>query len=137
MLELDEMWTFVGCKKRKKWLWLAVERHTRRIVAWVLGERGRATARRLWKALPAAYRTGTWYFTDEWEAYRSVLPAQAHRPSPKGSGQTSIVEAINCSLRQKCGVLVRQSCSFSRCLKMHHVRIQLVIDEHNRRCTTL
>ncbi len=134
MLEVDELWTFVGRKKRKKWLWLAVERHTRRIVAWVLGGRGIATARRLWAALPEDYRTGTWYFTDEWEAYRRVLPTPAHRPSPKGSGQTSIVEAVNCSLRQKCGVLVRKSCSFSRCLHMHHIRIQLVIDEHNRRC---
>ncbi|UYZ61601.1 IS1 family transposase [Hymenobacter weizhouensis] len=134
MLELDEMWTFVGHKKRKTWLWLAVERSSRRIVAWVLGGRGRATARRLWRALPAEYRTGTWYFTDEWEAYQGVLPAGAHRPSPKGSGQTSIVEAINCSLRQKCAVLVRKSCSFSRCRTMHRIRIQLVIDEHNRQC---
>ncbi|RSK23801.1 IS1 family transposase [Hymenobacter metallilatus] len=133
--ELDELWTFVGRKRRKKWLWLAVERHTRRIVAWVLGSRGRATARRLWRALPVPYRTGTWYHTDEWEAYRGVRPVRAHRAHPKGSGQTSIVEAINCSLRQKCAVLVRKTCSFSRCLAMHHVRIQLVIDEHNRRCT--
>lgn len=32
-LELDEMWTFVGRKKRKVWLWLAVERASQRIVA--------------------------------------------------------------------------------------------------------
>ena len=136
-LELDEMWTFVGRKRCKKWLWLAVERHSRRIVAWVLGSRGRATARRLWRALPKPYRTGTWYYTDEWEAYKGVLPTRAHQTCAKGSGQTSIVEAINCALRQRCGVLVRKSCSFSRSLAMHHVRIQLVIDEHNRRCTTI
>jgi insertion element IS1 protein InsB len=129
------MWTFVGRKRRKVWLWLAVERHTRRIVAWVLGTRGTATARRLWRSLPAEYRSGTWYYTDEWEAYRGVLPHQAHRPSPKGSGQTSIVEAVNCSLRQRCAVLVRKTCSFSRSLTMHHVRIQLVIEDHNHRFT--
>ena len=127
----------MGRKQRKVWRWLAVERHSRRIVAWVLGCRGTATAQRLWQALPEEYRSGTWYFTDEWEAYPGVLPAGAHRPSPKGRGQTSIVEAINCSLRQKCGVLVRKACSFSRSLLMHHVRIQLVIDEHNRLCTTV
>ena len=127
------MWTFVGRKKRKVWLWLAVERHTRRIVAWVLGTRGTTTARRLWQQLPSAYRRATWYFSDEWPAYSQVLPPEAHRPSAKGSGQTSIVEAVNCSLRQKCAVLVRKTCSFSRSLSMHRVRIQLVIDEHNRR----
>ena len=36
-LELDEMWTFVGRRKRKGWLWLVIERASRRIVAWVLG----------------------------------------------------------------------------------------------------
>ncbi|WP_167852019.1 IS1 family transposase [Hymenobacter elongatus] len=64
-LELDELWTFVGRKRRKVWLWLAVERYSRRLVAWVLGSRGRATARRLWQALPPPYRTGAWYHTDE------------------------------------------------------------------------
>jgi insertion element IS1 protein InsB len=131
VLELDEMWTYVGRKKRKVWLWLAVERRSRRIVAWVLGCRGVATARRLWAALPARYQRHCVYFTDQWEAYRRVFPWWAHRPRPKGSGETSIVEAINCSLRHRCGVLVRKSCSFSKCLQMHENRIKLVIDHHN------
>ena len=32
-LELDEMWTFVGQRRRKVWLWLAVKRASRRIMA--------------------------------------------------------------------------------------------------------
>jgi IS1 family transposase len=131
VLELDEMWTFVGSKKRKVWLWLAVERASRRIVAWVLGDRSAATAQRLWRALPARYRRRCWYFTDLWEAYVGVLPRGPHRPCPKGEGQTSIVEAINCALRQRCGVLVRKSCSFSKCLTMHTARIKIVIDNYN------
>ena len=132
MLELDEMWTFVGRKKRNVWLWLAVERHSRRIVAWVLGDRSAATARRLWAQLPAYWRgPRCWYFTDLWESYAGVLPRGQHRRSPKGSGGTSIVEAINCSLRQRCGVLVRKSCSFSKSLVMHTARIKIVIDNYN------
>lgn len=125
------MWTFVGRKKRKVWLWLAVERASRRIVAWVMGRRDAATARRLWQALPRRYRRHCWYFTDEWTAYLDVLPRWQHRRSPKGSGGTSIVEAINCSLRHRCGVLVRKSCSFSKSLVMHQARIKLVIDNYN------
>jgi len=60
-----------------------------------------------------------------------VLPRWQHRPCPKGEGQTSIVEAINCSLRQRCCVLVRKSCSFSKSLVMHTARIKLVIDNYN------
>ena len=125
------MWTFVGHKPRKVWLWLAVERASRRVVAWVLGRRDAATARRLWQALPGRYRRRCWYFTDLFPAYADVLPRWQHRRCPKGDGGTSIVEAVNCSLRQRCGVLVRKSCSFSKKLEMHTARIKIVIDNYN------
>lgn len=126
------MGTFVGRKKQKVWLWLAVERASRRIVAWVVGDRSAATARCLWAALPTHYRgPRCWYFTDLWEAYVGVLPHWQHRRSPKGSGGTSIAEAINCALRQRCGVLVCKSCSFSKCIEMHTARIKFVIGRHN------
>ena len=38
---------FVGRKKRKVWVWLVVERASRRIVSWILGSRGKAPLRRL------------------------------------------------------------------------------------------
>ena len=60
-----------------------------------------------------------------------ALPRWHHRRCPKGSDGTSIVEAINCSLRQRCGVLVRKSCSFSKSLSMHTARIKIVIDKYN------
>ena len=40
------------------------------------------------------------------------------------------------AMRQRCGVLVRKSCSFSKSLAMHHVRIHLCIHAHNQRITT-
>lgn len=125
------MWTFVGRRKCKVWLWLAVERASRRIVGWVLGCRGAATCRQLWQRLPPRFQRHTVYYTDAWEAYAKVLPAAAHRPSAKGSGQTSLVEALNCALRQRCGVLVRKSCSISKSLAMHTTRIKICIDNHN------
>ena len=133
VLELDEVWTFVGRRQHKVWLWLAVERASRRVVAWVLGRRDAATARRLWAALPRRYRRHCWYFTDLFPAYAQALPTGPHRPSPKGEGQTSIVEALNCSLRQRCGVLVRRSCSFSKSLPRHAARINMCIDQHNQK----
>ena len=120
------MWTFLGQQLRKFWPWLAVACASRRIVAWVLGRRDAATARRLWQALPPRYHRHGWYFTDLWEAYVGVLPRWHHRRCPKGSGGTSIVEAVNCSLRQRCVVLVRKSCSFSKSLTMHTARIKIL-----------
>ena len=131
VLELDELWSFVGHKKRKVWLWLVVEPARRRIVGWMLSGRGEAPLRKLWQSLPRRYRRHCWYFTDQWKAYVKVLPRWQHRPCRKGEGQTNIVEAINCSLRQRCGVLVRKSCSFSKSLAMHTARIKIVIDSYS------
>ena len=97
----------------------------------MLGRRDAATARRLWQALPRHYRCHCWDFTDLFAAYVGVLPRWQHRQCPKGSGGTSIIEAINCSLRQRCGVLVRKSCSFSKKLEMHTARIKIIIDNYN------
>ena len=97
-LELDEMWTFVGRKRRKVWLWLAVERASRRIVAWVLGRRDAATACHRCPAV-AASRRHCWYFTDLFPAYVDALPRWRHCRCPKGDGGTSVIEAVNCSLR--------------------------------------
>ena len=81
--------------------------------------------------MPAHYRQHCWFFADQWKAYTKVLPRRQHRPGPKGEGQTRIVEAINCSLRQRGGVLVRKSCSFSQSLATHTARIKIVIDNYN------
>ena len=56
---------------------------------------------------------------------------RAGSTGPKGEGQTRIVEAINCFLRQRGGVLVRRSCSFSQSLAMHTARIKIMIDNYN------
>ncbi|WP_410504166.1 IS1 family transposase [Hymenobacter lapidiphilus] len=85
----------------------------------------------MWAALPRRYQRHCRYHTDQWEAYAKVLPVHQHRPHPKGSGKTNSVEAINCSLRQCCDVLVRKSCSFSKTLRMHTARIKIVIDDYN------
>jgi len=113
------------------WRWWAIERARRRIVGGRLGNRGEAPLRQPWQPWPTPHRHHCWFFTDQWKAYAKVLPRWQHRPCPKGGGQTSTVEAINCSLRQRCGVLVRKSCSFSKSLAMHTARIKIVIDNYN------
>ena len=81
--------------------------------------------------LPRRYRRHCGYFTDLFPAYAAALPRGPHRLCPKAEGQTSIVEALNYSLRQRCAMLVRKTCSFSKSLNMHAARIKIVIDNHN------
>jgi hypothetical protein len=58
-------------------------------------------------------------YTDEWEAYAVVIPAEQHRPLKKGNGKTNHIERFNCTLRQRVSRLVRKSLSFSKSLDNH------------------
>ena len=38
-VEMDEMWSYIGCKDNQRWLWHAVDRITGKVLAYVLGRR--------------------------------------------------------------------------------------------------
>ena len=55
VLELDELWSFVGNKNNQQWLWLALCRRTRQVVAYYVGDRSTQSALHLWQQLPRDY----------------------------------------------------------------------------------
>ncbi len=128
-LELDEMWSFVKKRKNKRWLWLALCRRTRQIVAYALGSRGLKTCRLLWQRIPDSYKNGLCY-SDFWKAYQGVVPPEQHRASEK-QGQTNHIERFNNTLRQRVARLVRRTLSFSKINSMHEVAIKLFIHHYN------
>ena len=56
ILELDELWSFVLKRANKRWIWIALCRATRQVVAYVVGDRSRITCQKLWQQIPASYR---------------------------------------------------------------------------------
>jgi insertion element IS1 protein InsB len=36
--EMDEMWSFIRCKKQERWLWHAIDHHTEVVLAYVLSD---------------------------------------------------------------------------------------------------
>ncbi|WAS06147.1 IS1 family transposase [Gloeomargaritales cyanobacterium VI4D9] len=118
-LECDEVWSFVGSKQNPQWLWLALEKTTRLIVAACIGDRSIETAKKLWRRLPRVWRNQAKFYTDFWQAYREVIPLKQHERVSKGSGKTSYIERFNNTLRQRIGRLARKTLSFSKNLENH------------------
>jgi IS1 family transposase len=131
ILECDELWSFVGKKRRQKWIWLAINRETREIVGMAIGERSKATTRKLWAALPAVYRQCAVCYTDFWEAYAAILPSTRHRAVGKERGQTNHIERFNNTLRQRCSRLVRRTLSFSKKVANHIGALWYFIHDYN------
>jgi IS1 family transposase len=90
---LDEVWSFVFVKTAKYWLWTALCRRTRQIVAFVIGDHGAKTCQCLWNKIPEAYRT-CHTFSDFWHAYQKVFPEETHRSVGKDSGETNHDEIV-------------------------------------------
>ncbi|MCX7840742.1 MAG: IS1 family transposase [Anaerolineae bacterium] len=124
VLELDEMWSFVGKKERSRWTWTVLCRRTRQIVAFVIGDRSEATCRQLWEQIPTAYR-GCHSYSDFWAAYSKVFPATTHHSVDKASGATNHMERWNNTLRQRCARYVRQTLSFSKS-DVYHALVTLI-----------
>jgi insertion element IS1 protein InsB len=51
VLKLDEAWSFVANKQEKRWLWTAICRRIRQIVAFVIGDYSEDTCRQLWQRI--------------------------------------------------------------------------------------
>lgn len=131
VLELDEVWSFVGSKAHRCWIWLALCRRTRQVVAWMPGDRSASTCQMLWRKIPDAYKQGL-CFTDFWDAYQEVIPKVQHRPCGKGHGQTNHVERFNLTLRQRVGRLTRKTLSFSKQLLWHYCHLRHFFVAYNR-----
>ncbi|MDQ3651335.1 MAG: IS1 family transposase [Acidobacteriota bacterium] len=104
MLELDKLWSFVLQKARKCWIWFALCRQPRQVVAYVVGDRSAQTCRRLWEEIPDRYRRAHCY-TDFWEAYAKVLPATQHTAVGKEPGQTARGQAVESDVATAVGAL--------------------------------
>lgn len=130
VLEFDEAWSFVLKKINQRWLWTAICRRTRQIVAFTLGDRSQKACRRLWEKIPAEYRTATLY-SDFWKAYQKVLPQDQHQAVGKESGQTNHMERWYCTLRQRLSRYVRKTLSFSKSDAYHHMVTKWYIYDYN------
>ena len=76
--ELDELWSFAGSKENARWVWIALCRQTRQVVAYFVGDRSAQSARALRERIPPDYwRRAT--RSDFWLAYDEVFPWRTHR----------------------------------------------------------
>jgi len=135
VLELDECWTYVRQRSNKRWLWVALCRRTRQIVAFVIGDRSAKTCARLWAKIPSEYREKQ-SFSDFWKSYRPVFEEDStHEQVGKGSGELSHVERFFGLIRQRLSRYARETRSASQTERMLHLRTKLFVDTYNQAVT--
>ena len=69
--EVDELWSFVGKKANRQWVWIAMNAVTHQIIAFHVGDRSRQSAEALWGKIPSAvYQEQATFYTDCYEVYK-------------------------------------------------------------------
>jgi insertion element IS1 protein InsB len=121
-------------KAQKRWLWTAICRRTRQIVAFVSGDRSRQTGLRLWNKLPEDDQACQ-SFSDFWKADHAF--PEPHHQVDKASGETALVENWNTRLRQRLGRYVRKTLSFSKSDAFHQMVTKWFIVEYNLSISSL
>ena len=130
-VQADELWSFVERRANKRWVWIVLERRTRQIIAIHIGDRSSDSALALWAKVPLSIKAQALVLTDCWDAYGLAIPAAQHVACEKQSGQVSLVERFNCTLRQRVSRLVRKSLSFSKSDWFHEEAIKYFIAHYN------
>jgi insertion element IS1 protein InsB len=129
--EADAMCSFVKQKANKHWLWLAIDRSTRQIIAFYVGYHSRDSAKQLWVNLPAVYQEQAIFYTDQYEVYKGVIPAARHKAITKKARKTNHIERFNTTLRQRVSRLVRETLVFSKKVENHIGAIRYFICDYN------
>ena len=127
-LQTDEMWSFVGCKQNKAWIWVVFEPVHRQVIAFHVGGRGIDALQVLWKKIPRYMRKWCYFETDDWEAYQAVLPADRHLV---GKEYTYFIEGFFAGVRARVSRLVRKSLSFSKKWDNHVAALQYFFWQFN------
>jgi len=112
------MWSFVGAKAVAQWLWHAIDHHTGRVLAYVVGTRKDAVFLKL-KALLASFGI-TRYYTDKASVYQRHLPPDQHTV---GKLSMQKIERKHLTLRTRLKRFARKTLCFSRSCVMHDLII--------------
>ncbi len=120
VMELDEIWHFVGHKGKKLWIWLAFCRDTGQLVDWQSGDRDQATMNQL------VARLAVWnvrlYCTDWYVCYDQALPVGHHF---MGKEETWRLEQVHSRLRHWLARFRRRTVVVSKSVEMVDLSIAL------------
>lgn len=125
VIEVDEMWHYLGSKTNKLWIWTALDRATGRLIDWECGGRDQVTFERLlarlrrWKVRLIC--------TDESGVYQQALSAGRHYT---GKDQTVALERTHSRLRHWLARFRRRTCVVSRSREMVDRSIALIAHFH-------
>ena len=114
-------------------MWVDIDRSTKLLLAYELGDRGKKTVRRLYGNIKGINCRR--YYSDNWKAYTDVLPVQKHTASKK---EAYTIEGDNSLLRHYLARFRRKTKCYSKSKYMVEVSLKSLFHKLNNKnnCST-
>ena len=122
VLEIDELWSFVGSKENKVWLIYAYHRESGEIVAWTFGKRNLSTAKKLRRKIKELGVSFGVICMDDWDSFKTAFQ-DCH--CNVGKYWTKGIEGNNCRIRHRIRRAFRKSCNFSKKMENHVIAFEM------------
>lgn len=123
-IEIDEMYSFVGSKNKKVWIFYAYAPETKEILAVTMGKRSRKQLQSLMIQIENLKIEIGFYCTDKFEAFKDVFPYYKHLIGKKF---TKNIEGINTLIRSKIARFHRRTTKFSKKLTVQWFLMKIFI----------
>ena len=107
-------------KKQKLWIWIALDRETKEVLAWQTGSRGKKTLKKL--LVQISHISCDYYATDKWKVYRELIPKNKLIQS---KAETHIIESQNCRVRHYLARFKRKTLCYSKSVAMVNLTLLL------------
>jgi insertion element IS1 protein InsB len=91
-----------------------MDKQTRQILAFHVGDRSHESVKQLWANLPTVYCEQATFYTDQYAVYAGIIPAAQHKAITKHARKTNHIERFNNTMRQRVSRLVRDTLAFSK-----------------------
>ena len=129
VIEVDEIFTYIGKKSNQIRIWIAQNKRTKQILTFFVGDGSMNSAKRMWRKLPYDYQRATSY--SDFLASYNAIPKETHTKVGKETGLTNHIERLNNTIRQRIGRMVRKTLSFSKKEYMLNIHFKLWAYEYN------
>ncbi|WP_232829265.1 IS1 family transposase [Aureibaculum luteum] len=120
--EIDEMRVVVGYKLKEAWITYAINRHTKKVVNFIVGRRTKRNISVITKSVLQLYPK--MIFTDGLRTYRRLIPKKQHNTRKKN---TTVIERNNLTLRIHLKRLSRKTICFSKNFGMLNATLKLYL----------
>jgi insertion element IS1 protein InsB len=115
-------------KKRKSWIWIAIDRYTQEVLGFSVGSRGKKAFKELVRQIEK-YSVGH-YATDGWKIYKLL----SSKKRIVGKKYTTQIERLNANVRHYLSRFSRKIRCYSKCPTMVELSLFLLFFKNLFKC---